>query len=174
MYHKCVACPKIGVSCAGPNFVAMSAAELLDWCKLRKAHLHLSNAKLAEISGMAKGTIDRLFSGEHFDFKYESIRPLLKALVGGTFGELECPQETAPENLQDYKDEIAALHKRINKMDKKHEEETAYLKKLNTNKVKALSIVSALLAFVFIGIIVYLLIDKANPDWGIFRETFGA
>ncbi len=83
MYQECITCPKLGISCDGPNFIAMSAPELLAWCKARKAQLHLSNATLSEVSGMPKGTIDRLFAGEHMDFRYETVRPLVKALVGG-------------------------------------------------------------------------------------------
>ena len=70
MYKDCLNCPELGVTCDGPNFVAMTAAEILEWCKLRKAYLKMSNAKLSEISGVPKDTIDRLLSGEHLDFKY--------------------------------------------------------------------------------------------------------
>ena len=91
MYTECITCPKLGVYCDGPNFVAMSAIELLEWSKARKKHLGLSNAKLSELSNMPKGTIDRLFAGHHLDFKYETVRPMLKVLVGGQFNGDPCP-----------------------------------------------------------------------------------
>lgn len=91
MYDDCITCDKLGCSCDGPNFVAMSAVELLDWCKRRKQHLGLSRERLAEISGVPIGTINRLLSGTHYDFRYETLRPIIKVLVGGSFDGNPCP-----------------------------------------------------------------------------------
>lgn len=103
MYLECLSCPKLGVYCDGPNFVAMSAIELMEWCKARKKHLGLSNAKLSELSNMPKGTVDRLFAGHHLDFKYETVRPMLKVLVGGKFNGDPCPnpEDHTAELLQE-------------------------------------------------------------------------
>ena len=35
MYLECVSCPKLGITCKGPNFVAMPAHDLWEWCKKR-------------------------------------------------------------------------------------------------------------------------------------------
>lgn len=91
MYHECIMCPQLGITCDGPNFLAVSAQQILEWCKKRKKFLGLSNAKLAEMSNQPKGTIDRLFAGEHYDFKFETIRPVIKALIGGPFEGRPCP-----------------------------------------------------------------------------------
>lgn len=83
MYKDCLTCPKLGISCDGANFLAMSAHDLLDWCKLRKNQLGLTNAALAEIADIPVGTINRLFSADMIDCKYETIRPVVKSLIGG-------------------------------------------------------------------------------------------
>ncbi len=121
MYLECVSCPKLGNTCDGPNFMGRSAAGVLEWCKARKKHLGWSNAKLAEESNMPKGTIDRLLSGEHLDFKYETIRPMVKALVGGSFDGNPCPappiiekekEDEAPKVLQKM-EEMLSVQKKV-------------------------------------------------------------
>lgn len=92
MYKECITCDKLGTDCDGGNLIALPAKELVEWCKLRKAHLKMSNAKMAELANMPKGTIDRILAGEGTaDFRYESIRPLVKALLGGSFDGIPCP-----------------------------------------------------------------------------------
>ena len=130
MYKECLNCPKIGVSCDGPNFMALTAAEALEWCKLRKNHLKMSNAKLSEISGVPKGTIDRLLSGEHLDFKYESIRPILRALIGGTFDNNPCPDPHEADNqkqseiIEKLQAENASLKEALNTFEEMHYKDT--------------------------------------------------
>lgn len=131
MYEKCVKCPKVGTTCEGPHFFSMSAPALLEWCKSRKKFLNLSNEKLAELSGIPKGTIDRLLSGEHLDFKFETIRPLIKVLSGGEWIETPCPDEPA-----DFADEkIVHLEEENERLKEKLSElKEASNGKLNTYK----------------------------------------
>ena len=75
----------------------LNPVELIKWCKNRKATLGLSNAKLAEMSGVPIGTIDRIMSGNYTEFKYSSIQPLVAILLG--FGQ-ETP-EPDEENEQE-------------------------------------------------------------------------
>lgn len=100
MYIECITCPQLGKSCDGPNFFSVSATELLSWCKRRKKHIQISNSDLAELSGTPKGTIDRLFSGspDVVDFKHETMRPILKVLVGGQFCGNPCPSPPTADN----------------------------------------------------------------------------
>ena len=83
MYSECIRCPKLGTSCDGPNFAAMQPQQLIAWCKERKKHMGLTNAKLAELSGMSQGTVDSLLANSHADFKFGTIGPMLQVLVGG-------------------------------------------------------------------------------------------
>ncbi len=128
MYSECVTCPKLGVSCDGPNFVAMPAAELMAWCKARKAYLGLSNQKLAELANMSKGTVDGLLANAHADFRYESIRPMLKVLIGGDWNGVPCPDPTASERAA-YEEKIHQLEKEMQWRD----ENIARLEKTNAS-----------------------------------------
>lgn len=129
MYKECVTCSRIGVSCKGPTFVAMPAAEILEWCKLRKSHLKLSNKKLAELSKIPEGTIARLLAGEHIDFKYESIRPILMILVGGTFDGNPCPESQVvddllqAETIAKLEAENAMLRETVSRFEHMHDED---------------------------------------------------
>ena len=124
MYFECVHCPKIGCLCDGPNFLALPSRDLLEWCKQRKALLKWSNAKLAEEAKMPKGTVDRLLSSDPVDFKFETIRPILKALIGGSWGSNPCG--VADENT------VATL---INKTTKLEEENNTLREQLRFLKV---------------------------------------
>ncbi len=186
MYSECIKCQKIGISCDGPNFFAMSTPELLAWCKARKAELRVSNARLAELSGMPKGTIDRLFAGEHVDFRYETIRPLLKALTGGAWSGNPCatPQEddALRKRIQELEAELArreeaAQHYKTNYDDmttlvantnKRHEEQLHFLRGEIKRKNKAVTTLTVLAVLALLYIIVTLIIDLANPSQGFY------
>ena len=181
MYTECLSCPKLGVSCDGPNFVTMSAHDLLEWCKARKLHLDLTNAELSELSRTPKGTIDRLFAGEHNDYKYETIRPLVRALVGGDPGGNPCPapeislearvsaleQENQKLTLQvaqteqDYEDEIDEIKE-------EHKEEARFLRGQIKGKNVAIGILSFALTVALSLIIGFLIYDYLNRDVGFF------
>lgn len=181
MYNECVSCPRLGVSCDGPNFVAMSAHDLLEWCKSRKHYLDLSNAELAEISRTPKGTIDRLFAGEHNDFKYETMRPLVRALVGGVIGENPCPDPNTDmeKTIAALREENVKLKEQIveieteydedaDELKLEHREETRFLRNQITSKNIAIVVLSVLLGIALTTIIAFLAYDFMNPDAGFF------
>lgn len=128
MYIECITCPQLGQSCDGPNFFSVSAPELLSWCKRRKKHIQISNSDLAELSGTPKGTIDRLFSGspDVVDFKHETVRPILKVLVGGQFCGNPCPSPPtadhpgATEKLRECEREIKWQEDKIMHLEKEN------------------------------------------------------
>lgn len=188
MYSECVKCEKIGVSCDGPNFVAMSTQELLTWCKARKKILGLSNAQLAELTGGAlpKGTIDRLFAGEHTDVRFETIRPMLKALIGGTWSGNPCaaPQEdeTLRKRVQELEKELrqrdeSIAHLKANYSDmttlvantnKRHEEQLKFLQGEIKRKNKFVTLLAILSVLALLYIIVTLIIDVTDPSKGYY------
>lgn len=186
MYTECLTCPKIGKTCDGPNFFAMSTPELLAWCKERKKELRVSNARLAELSGMPKGTIDRLFAGEHVDFRYETIRPLLKALTGGTWSgnpcaapeedetlqkkiqELEAEIAKRDESIQQYKKNYDDLTTLVANTNKRHEEQLHFLRGEIKRKNKFVTFLAILAVVALLYIIVTLAIDLTDPSRGIF------
>lgn len=175
MFNNCITCPKLGVSCKKLDFIIeLPATELLDWCRKRKAFLGLSNAKLADLSGVPKGTIDRTFSGEHLDFKHETIRPILKVLVGGSFNSEACEDpkddhadeaiEHLQEKLADAQKKIDFLVEQVKIKDKMHEDRTEFIKRKN----RIIAILSAFLTFAVLLIFAALVIDRLNSDIGFF------
>lgn len=189
MYKECINCPKLGDSCDGPNFMGMTAAQLLAWCKERKNYLHLTNAKLAELSGMAKGTIDRLLAGEQADFRYESIRPMIKTLVGGRFEGNPCPDpdahtdeqkiESQQEIIMRLEAENARLLLQLEYMEEQHHKDAAEAKEDHKRavdflkdqlKYKRIAIITLgiFLAICVAVIVAALIIDRLNADVGFF------
>ncbi len=186
MYSECIKCPKIGISCDGPNFFAMSTPELLAWCKERKKELKISNAQIAEKSGMPKGTIDRLFAGEHVDFRYETIRPLLKALTGGAWAgnpcgtleeenalqkriqELETELARRDESIQGYKENSDAMKTLITNTNKRHTEQLEFLRGEIKRKNRIMTAMIAVAVLALLYIIVTLIIDIIDPSQGFY------
>lgn len=120
MYRECIDCAKLGKVCDGPNFIAMTAHEIVEWCKLRKAHLRWTNQKLADMADMPKGTIDRLMAaGTDVDFKYITIRPIVKALIGGEWHGQPCPDPDAGSS----EDVIAKMQNEIDTLQAALEDE---------------------------------------------------
>ncbi len=188
MYSECLKCEKIGVSCDGPNFVAMSTQELLTWCKARKEFLRLSNARLSELTGgmLPKGTIDRLLSGEHTDVRFETIRPMLKALTGGAWSGNPCaaPQEDdalrkkvqelehelrqRDESIAHLKDNYTSMTTLVANTNKRHEEQLNFLRGEIKRKNKFVTALAVLATLALLYIIITLIIDLADPARGLY------
>lgn len=175
MYLECLECHKLGTTCKGPNFVAMPAHELWEWCKKRKSQLRLTNQQLADLSGTPKGTIDRLFSKEQTDFKYETIRPILPVLVGGSFEDTVCqdPQQDAlvAEQIKRLEEENAKLKEKVEELKElkqEKKEEIAFLKSEVENKRKYIRVLFPLVIFLASIIILALVIDYMNSHIGFF------
>jgi predicted RNase H-like nuclease (RuvC/YqgF family) len=79
--------------------MTLSTREMLEWCRVWKEKLGISNATLSERSRVPKGTIDRILSiskgeADTTDVKLVTIRPIICTLVGCTIEELEnCEKE---------------------------------------------------------------------------------
>ena len=192
MYLDCLRCQKLGKSCDGPNFLALSAAQILDWCKQRKAILGWTNLKLGEMSGTPKGTIDRLLSGSYMDYRYETIRPILKALVGcEAWGENPCdtpepePTPAMTEKLEQQAEALRLLKKEnyrlahqleIERRDRIHLEESRkesaetlqFVKDQLKGRRAAIIALAVALGVLFALIIFALVVDRLNPDKGFF------
>lgn len=180
MYLECISCSQLGVSCDGPNFVAMSSKDLLEWCKQREKHIGMTREKLAELSGTPKGTIDRLFAGKSPDFKYETIRPMVKVLVGGSFAGNPCCSlrngtESAP-NIENeiLKKDIEHAESMINEKDqriRRYEKSLDWtMKELNISRKRERTL-SLLCVAMGIFLTKYFKIDVANPDIGFILES---
>lgn len=160
MYEKCLSCPQLGVSCAGPRLAALPAKELLEWCRNRKDDLNISNARLSEMSGIPKGTIDRIFSSNGTDFRYETIRIIVKALIGW---------ETGYGNFPDSRHEDVGLKEKVSLMEE-HQHENLdtihFLRRQITTRQRTIWVLSALLGIAILVIITALVTDLMNNNVG--------
>ena len=95
-YNRCLNCENIGKHCDGPNFLAMSTERRCEWMRLRKEYLHSlepdkwTNAYIAEVSGVSKVTVARVFSGDTKDIRLSTIGCIIKVLVNGSWGQYPC------------------------------------------------------------------------------------
>lgn len=197
-YNRCIKCDRLGVRCDGPNFAAMTPDRIVEWIRIRKEWLGWTNSMLADHSGTPKGTIDRILAGGHADFKMGTIAPIIKALVGGSWGQFPCPDpETAPQDLKTLLDALAVKDgaieslrgaasateekhaKELSRIEGKHEREEKYLMDLVDDLraqvadykqlIRKVIAITATLALV---IIIALVIDRSDPSIGfIWRGT---
>lgn len=171
MFEKCLTCPLLGISCNGPNFFTASASNMLEWCKERKARLGLTNAKISDLSGVPKGTVDRLFAGEHTDVKFETIRPIVKCLVGGEFDVNTC---IAPDMVQmEHQAEI--IEQQQQALQNSAEEKARMIEFFENQlriKTKYIVVLGSAFAVTMLIIIAALIIDRLNPDKGFFWLIF--
>ena len=113
MYEKCLTCNKIGITCDGPNFMAMGTAELIEWCNNRRKQIPgMTYDRIAEATGLSKGTVSGFFGGTHADYRIETIRPILKLLVGGEWDDNPCADPTTSERAG-YEERIRQLENEI-------------------------------------------------------------
>lgn len=89
-YNICISCAKIGQSCDGPNFLAMTVEEWCEWCHLRKEYLGWTSSILAEKAGVAKISVDRIMKGDVKDLRITTMQAVTRALVNGTWGQSPC------------------------------------------------------------------------------------
>ena len=110
----CITCKKLGTSCPGPQFVAMDPADVSDWIRERKKVLGLTNAAIAEASGVPLGTVNRMLTGQYFNYKLDTIAPILTVLVGGDWPTTICADpdgsglHRARERIHHLETELAA------------------------------------------------------------------
>ena len=77
------------------DILSLNSKDLIDWCNTRKKQMHLSNAKLANATGVPEGTIDRILTGKNLEFRYSTIQPIVKLLIG-------INEETPTDESKDY------------------------------------------------------------------------
>lgn len=65
-----------------PDILSLNSKDIIDWCNKRKKEMHLSNAKLANATGVPEGTIDRILTGKNLEFRYSTIQPIVRLLIG--------------------------------------------------------------------------------------------
>lgn len=96
-HNVCISCPRIGQTCDGPNFLAMSVERWCEWCRLRRDYLGWKNATISEKSGVSIMSINRIMTGDCKDLRITTIQAVTKALVNGVWGKSPCVLVTENE-----------------------------------------------------------------------------
>ena len=65
-----------------PDILSLNSKDIIDWCNARKKQMHISNAKLAMQTNVPEGTIDRILTGKNLEFRYSTIQPIVRFLLG--------------------------------------------------------------------------------------------
>ena len=131
-YNICVTCSRMGNTCDGPNFLAMSIDRWCEWVHLRKDFLKWKNTTIAEKSGVSKISVDRVMAGDVKDLRITTMQAITRALINGTWGQYPCAlvaesekeiyidnpviiaqcqhlQDTMDKLSEEYKTEVAAV-----------------------------------------------------------------
>lgn len=122
------------------KFLNMTTPEILALCKKIKRELGISAAKLAEMTGIPVGTIERIFSNNPpLDIKWETLRPILLALISAApCGYL---QENAPElqaEIDRLKEANDALKDKLLNTNEAHRQDIKEVKEEEHKKVEYL------------------------------------
>ena len=96
-YNICISCPKIGQTCDGPNFLAMSIERFCEWCRLRRDYLGWKNQFIADKAGVSKISVDRIMAGDSKDLRITTMQAVARALVNGEWGKSPCVLVTETE-----------------------------------------------------------------------------
>lgn len=96
-HNICISCSRIGQTCDGPNFLAMSVERWCEWCHLRRDYLNWKNSTIAEKAGVSKISVDRIMAGDVKDLRITTMQAVTKALVNGTWGQYACVLVTETE-----------------------------------------------------------------------------
>ena len=173
--RKCVTCDRLGSTCGGPDFYMLSPSELTEWCKARKKYLGISNAKVAELSGVPRGTVDSFFASARPDFRYDTVRNILNALIGGPYDGDPCRMANDTASMARLKDENESLKGSKDQAQQKYDADTDFLKKQLEHeqiRVKGLRRAVIALAILFgltlVLIIFGLIVDRLDESVGFF------
>ena len=89
-YDVCLHCPFMGISCDGPNILAMEYPRWVEWANDRAKRQGLTRAEIASRADLPKSTVDSALSGKLYDTKSETMRKITKAIIGGCWGQYPC------------------------------------------------------------------------------------
>ena len=152
---------------------------MLDKIKLAQKERGCTNKELADVTGVSEQTVGRYLKGETdapFDFVAKAAVHLgvsLNALAG-------IPEKSARDELYEHirelyegqiknKDEhIAALKRRVEKLENAHEKERTDMRARMDKKNKI--IVRLFIALTVVSMVsLYFVVDAYNGDWGLVR-----
>ena len=182
-FEKCLTCPAIKQGkCAGPNYMAMSSHDLVEWGTEYQRLNKITNAQLAKHSGVPKGTIDGI--KYRADVRHDTINLLIKALIemtGGVWGGEPCASsgtltdelaakvgrledliQWKDEKIEHFAQEVEILKEQLHTKDTQIREHWQVSKR---SRVLITSLCVGLFACLLL-IVGSLVIDKLNPGIG--------
>lgn len=139
-YNICISCPKIGQTCDGPNFLAMSVERFCEWCRLRRDYLGWKNQLVADKAGVSKVSVERIMAGDSKDLRITTMQAVAKALVNGVWGQSPCVlvTETVKEILVDNPVIVAQCQHLQNTLDtliEEHRQDLAFIREEDQKKI---------------------------------------
>ena len=139
-HNVCVSCSRIGQTCDGPNFLAMSVERWCEWCKLRRDFLGWKNQKVADIAKVSKISVDRIMAGDVKDLRITTMQAVTKALVNGAWGQSPCVlvTETEKDIYQDNPAILAQcqqLQRTLDSVSEDFKRELAYIREDDERKI---------------------------------------
>lgn len=183
-YNVCLDCPKIGVTCDGPNFLAMTFDRWREWCTLRAGIVDMSHADIAEAGNLSKGTVDSVLSGRSTDVRRETMAAITHALTGGAWGKYPCFDPVAAQieetniakALEEKDAELTRTKNALKAAEDINGKQEAFFQKeiefrnrhidRKNRVIFALSITIGILGAMIIGLFIA---DALTNTWGFFR-----
>ena len=174
MYEKCVKCDHLGKDCI-PNLYAMNIGEIRDFARKLKEEKGWSNAHLAEVSGVPKGTIDSNFpkNGKNSDVNNSTFSPILCALIGSNMQEMICNNFSESNKLLEEKvilleRENEELNRIMEDTKKEYNSRIEYLKKHIKYKEKIIAVLIVISCILLVFIMFGIVVDWQYSDIGFF------
>jgi transcriptional regulator with XRE-family HTH domain len=115
-YNRCLSCPHRKLRCDGPRTSAMDLARWCEFMRDMKEANGLTNAYIAEKSGVSVKTIEKLMAqNSDQDILRETARRIEDAIIGSS-NQYPCIlafEESAPENTQKLNDALRDLERAL-------------------------------------------------------------
>ena len=144
-YNICISCPKIGQTCDGPNFLAMTVERWCEWCKLRRDFLGWKNQAVADKARVSKASIERIMSGDTKDLRISTMQAVTQALVNGVWGQSPCVLVAAETEKEVYVDnpvivaQCQHLQNTLDELVEQHRQELDFIREEDQKKIDFLT-----------------------------------
>ena len=195
-YHDCLTCNQLGKTCDGPNFLAMENDKLGLWCNEKRKQIPgLTYDRIAATTGISKSAVYSFLTGEHADYRLNTIRPIVKMITGGKWDDNPCGNLTNTEKVA-MEEKIHLLEEKVHQLEEgiawrddkiqhltknyesmqtlitntntRHTNDKDFLRGQIKSKNKAIMILSIFLGISLAVIIAALVVDRLNSDIGFF------
>ena len=177
-YEKCLTCSQLGVSCDGPNFLAMDTTEIGLWFNMKRKQVPgMTYDKIAAETGISKSAVHGFLNGKHADYRLETIRPIAKLITGGKWDDNPCgnlsnvERDQYDQKTQQLEADVKWRDDKINHLlyqVKTLQDDQDFFKEQIRSKNKFLTALGIALSLAVSIIIIVLIIDRINPNIGFF------